>query len=94
MTYEQAKPYVGFVVDDSGNGRMTTIENDRHASRCEKYRPVLVGWQCGFEPVFIAVYSYLDVRLNDDDAIDIATEYLSERKWFAGEETDPDYVIR
>ena len=94
MTYEQAKPYVGFVVDDSGNGRMATIESDRHARQCAKYRPVLVGWQCGFDPMFVAVYSYLDVRLDDSKAIELVTDYLTELKWFNGEETEPDYVIR
>lgn len=59
-----------------------------------KYRSVLVGWQCGFEPLFVAVHSYLDVRLDDDEAIELATDYLVERGWFASEPTEPDYIIR
>lgn len=94
MTYDQALPYVGHVTDEAGNGRMTTIQNDRNASMKRKYRPVLVGWQCGFEPMFAAVYSYLDVPLDDDEAIEIATDYLIERNWFVGDATSPDYIIR
>jgi hypothetical protein len=56
----------------------------------------LVGWQCGFEPLFVAVWSYLDVRLDDCEAEEIATDFLIERGWFGknlehGKE--PDYVI-
>lgn len=44
----------------------------------------LVGWQVGFEPVFVAVWSYLPfVQLTADEAEEIATDYLIERKWFA-----------
>lgn len=44
----------------------------------------LVGWQVGFEPVFVAVWSYLpNVTLTAEDAEEIATDYLIERKWFA-----------
>jgi len=60
-----------------------------------EYRSVLVGWQCGFEPLFVAVHSYLDVRIDDADAEDMAAEYLEERNWFgeAGR-VDCDYIIR
>jgi hypothetical protein len=43
--------------------------------------------------LFVAVWSYLDIRLDDADAEDIARDYLIERKWFAGEATDADYII-
>jgi len=59
------------------------------------YPSVLVGWQCGFEPLFVAVHSYLDVGLDDDEAADMAREYLEERGWFADSAADhePDYII-
>lgn len=53
----------------------------------------LIGWQCGFEPMFVAVWSYLGVRLDDDDAVEIAKDYLAEIRWFNGEPTAPDYII-
>ena len=96
MTREQALPYVSFVVDDAGSGR--ELGADMHATTREsghKYRSVLVGWQCGFEPLFVAVHSYLDVELSDDEAEDIARDYLVERRWFADEQsTAADYIIR
>ena len=53
----------------------------------------LIGWQCGFEPMFVAAWSYLGGRLNDDEAVELATDLLVERKWFAGEPTAPDFVV-
>jgi len=59
------------------------------------YPSVLVGWQCGFEPLFVAVHSYLDVQLEDQEAADMAREYLEEIGWFATDgDHEPDYVIR
>lgn len=84
MNRAQALPYIGHCIDDalSPRDRSEMPDNAR-----------LVGWQCGFEPVFVAIWSYLDVALDDSEAIEIATDYLSERKWFADEPTAPDYVI-
>jgi hypothetical protein len=93
MTRDQAVPYVAYVVDDAGAGRK--LGADQHAIVREsgeqfKYSSKLVGWQCGFEPLFVAVHSYLDVAIADDDAIDMATEYLQEIGWFADSAADDD----
>ena len=98
MTREDANPYVAFVVDDAGAGR--EIGDDPHAIIREsgqqgfEYGSVLVGWQCGFEPLFVAVHSYLDVELDDDEAEELARDFLAEREWFAGEPEDADFIIR
>lgn len=95
MLRQSAESYVSFVVDDAGSGR--ELSADPHAIiRAEdfRYRSVLVGWQCGFEPLFVAVHSYLDCELNDDEAAGLAADYLAERNWFADQPTDPDYIIR
>lgn len=97
MTRSQSIPYVSFVVDDAGSGR--SLGDDMHAIVREagtlfKHPSVLVGWQCGYEPLFVAVHSYLDVRLDDDEAEEMAGDYLAERGWFSGDRTDPDYIIR
>ena len=106
MIRNQAIPYVSYVVDDAGCGRELGVDlhaviregnppkrlDDLNAGPC--YPSVLVGWQCGFEPLFVAVHSHLDVRLNDEDAADMARDYLNEIGWFASEATDPDYIIR
>jgi hypothetical protein len=84
MNRKQALEYVSFCLDDALSERR--IEDMPANAR-------LVGWQCGFEPLFVAVWSYLDVRLDDAEAEDIARDYLIERKWFAGDATDADYII-
>lgn len=43
---------------------------------------VLVCFQCGFEPLIVAVRSYLpDTRVPEDEAIEIAEDYLREIGW-------------
>lgn len=86
MTREDALPYVSFAVDDALSERQPA-EAPPNAR--------LVGWQCGFEPLFVAVWSYLpDVTISADDAAELATDLLSERNWFAqGETREPDYII-
>jgi hypothetical protein len=85
MTRKQALPYVSFCIDDALSVR--ELKDMPTNAR-------LVGWQCGFEPLFVAVWSYLDVTLGEDEAMEIATDYLLERNWFSDpQNTDPDYVI-
>ena len=108
MNRKMAIPYVSFVVDDAGSARI--LGADPHAIVREstpgclpssqrpdgqfEYASVLIGWQCGFEPLFVAVHSYLDGRLDDDEAEEMARDYLAERNWFSEEPTDCDYIIR
>lgn len=86
MKRETAMRYASYGVDDTGAERDfgEAPENAR-----------LVGWQCGFEPMFVVVWSYLGVRLDDDEAEDIARDYLEEKGWFANPEDDnaADYVL-
>jgi hypothetical protein len=78
--------YVSFAVDDAGSPRDISQGIPDHAR--------LVGWQCGFEPLYVAVWSYLPgVTLDDEEAMELATDYLVERKWFSGEPTHADYVL-
>jgi len=84
MTREQALPYVSFCVDDAMAYR--SIDDMPDNAR-------LIGWQCGFEPLFVAVWSYLGVRLSDNEAETIAVDLLEERKWFSDEPQDADYII-
>jgi hypothetical protein len=87
MTREQAIPYISFCIDDSLGER--SIDEMPNNAR-------LVGWQCGFEPLFVAVWSYLNVELEDAEAEEIARDYLLERKWFSdNSETgmEADYII-
>ena len=86
MTREQARDYISFCVDDALSER--SIDDMPDNAR-------LVGWQCGFEPLFVAVWSYLgDNDLDEESAVEIATDMLMERKWFADNMVrPPDYII-
>lgn len=53
----------------------------------------LIGWNCGAEPMFVAVWCYLGFRVDDYDAIELAVDYLCEKKWFSGPPTQPDFVL-
>ena len=105
MIREQAIPYVAYVVDDAGSGRELGADphavvrpgnpskrlDDPKAPEC--YASRLVGWQCGFEPLFVAVHSYLDVRIDDQEAEEMAADYLEEIGWFADGRKPADYII-
>jgi hypothetical protein len=87
MKREQALPYVSFAVDDALAERSVT---DIPANAR------LVGWQCGPEPLFVAVWSYLPgTILDDDEAEELARDLLKERCWFVDDKNPPDadYVI-
>ena len=85
MTRDQALPYVAHCLDDALNVR-TVSEMPDNAR--------LVVWQCGFEPVAVAVWSYLGVRLDADEAAEIASDYLTEIGWHAGDGPDePDFIL-
>jgi hypothetical protein len=86
MTREEALPYISRCVDDALSDR--SIDDMPENAR-------LVGWQCGFEPMFVAVWSYMPgTRLDDEDAQDIAIDRLIEDGWFgSATSTLPDYII-
>ena len=97
ISRESVMDYVAYVVDDAGCGR--SLDDDLHAivrdTDTSKYPSVLVGWQCGFEPLFVAVHSYLDCYIEDDEAEEMAMEFLEEIGWFGPDGAKyPDYLIR
>lgn len=85
MTRTQAIPLIGHIIDDALSSDHTIADLDPQAT--------LVGWQCGFEPMFVAVQSYLGGAVDASDAEEIAMDYLKEIGWFADEPTEPDYII-
>lgn len=90
MKREQALPYVSYIADDALSFRKPA------GLPCDNIpdNAVLVGWQCGFEPLFVAVKSYLDgVTIDPDEAVELAMDGLAEINWFADGPKDPDYVI-
>lgn len=84
MDREAALPYVRVVLDDA----LSDGANMKPDAR-------LVGWQCGFEPMFVAVQSYLPgCTLTDDEAVGIAADYLAEKGWFSDPaDSLPDYIL-
>lgn len=84
MRRSQVIPYISYAVDNA-------LSEHNPSEMPANAR--LVGWQCGFEPLFVAVWSYLGNTLEDAEAIEMATDLLEEKKWFSGEATPPDYVL-
>ena len=92
MKRSKALEYVSVVLDDSLNIQpIAAIKPDAR----------LVGWQCGFEPLFVAVIgATIDTRgrrdrPDADEAVEIARDYLRERKLFSelDAENEPSYVL-
>ena len=80
LTRQDATDYVAYIIDDAGCGR--EIGDDQYAVVRTKpewkgeHESILVGWQCGFGPLFVSVHSYLDVALDDDEAVELSTDFL------------------
>ena len=61
---------------------------------------MLVGWETDWEPMVVAVIgATMDTQgrrdsVDEDEAIDIATDYLDEMGWFSEGPADPDHVVR
>jgi hypothetical protein len=56
----------------------------------------LVGWLRNGETLFVAVWPYLgnDIRLDDQEASETATDLLRELGWFGSDgPRDPDWVL-
>jgi hypothetical protein len=84
MNRQQAIPYIAHCVDDALAERDVKDMPDNAR---------LVGWQCGFEPMFVAVWSYLGGRLDCGTAQDLALDLLTEKGWFGDNEREPDYIL-
>jgi hypothetical protein len=84
MKRSEALPYVGHCLDNALSVR-TQADMPKNAR--------LVGYQCGFEPMFVAVWSYLGGTLDANEAEEIAADYLDEIGWFSDGIVDADYVI-
>lgn len=78
---------LSYAVDDAGSERDTD-----EAIGLEKIR--YVGFRAGFELVWVAVWSYLDVSLSESDAEELAVDLLLEKGWFADiNQVEPEIII-
>ena len=92
MNFKEAIPYVIKIVDTALHAQ-DCIGKDV-ARLLEGKKCKLVGWQCGFEPTFVAVVDAYDCDVDDDEAECIATDYLREAAWFNDAKPDPaDFII-
>ncbi len=61
---------------------------------------MLVGWETESEPMVVAVIAAtMDTAgqrdsVDEDEAIEIAIDYLDEIGWFSDGPADPDHVVR
>lgn len=77
----EARKFVRFVVDDSGNGRPLGADAHaivRYAGTAFKHPSRVVVWETGLGPIGVAVHSYLDVFVPDSEALELAEDYLRE----------------
>lgn len=82
-------PYVSYVVDDAPSARRVGADPHAHVQT----HSWIIGWQSGFEPLCVAVHSYLPgVLLDEDEAVELAADYLDEIGWFTHGRCAPDIV--
>lgn len=95
MNRDEALPYVSFGVDNALTAYGTGHPMFQPVPDPLPAKAVLVGWQCGSETMFVAVWSYLGTQLGPDEATDLAVDMLQEKKWFSDNDSppDPDYVL-
>ena len=93
MNRADAIPYVSYVVDTALWGG-TLAERQATACGVDLANPdvTLVGWQCGFEPLFVAVVDCLGGAPDMDEAEELATDYLTEIDWLQNSAL-PDHYI-
>jgi hypothetical protein len=85
FTRSQAQPFIAYVLTDA----LSTLPLSDLLPDA-----TLVGWQCGFEPMVVAVQSYMPrTRVDASDAEEIAADYLAEIGWFSDGPTDADFII-
>ncbi len=53
-----------------------------------------VGWQCGFEPVFIEVQFCDSIHVSESDAMEIAEEHMISLDRGFNEESDLHHVVK
>jgi hypothetical protein len=84
MNRKQVIPYISFYVDDALSDEKFDIDENTR----------LVGFQCGFEPLYVAVKSYLpNIKLSSCEAEEIAIDLLAEKKWFSNGPINADYIF-
>lgn len=87
MKKSEVLQYVSHCIDDCGAVRSISEIPDN---------AVFVGWQCGFEPMFVAVWSGYSWQLDESEAEGLALDYLQEVNWFSDSSEvnhNADYIL-
>jgi hypothetical protein len=91
ITKADLLPYVVYTVNDALAADLATGEV---LKRIPIERIRFVVWACGSEPVVVLVYSYLPgCSIDNEEAINLARDLLTERKWFSNGPVEPDFVL-
>jgi len=78
--------YVGYIVNDGLDGKRV---HSLAGVNVDLDRDRLVSVQCGYEPTVVLVQSYLpDISIDEDEALDLAKDYLIEIGWTTVEAFD------
>lgn len=85
-----ALKYVSFVLDPGGR----KLPN----SKLDPKQSILVGWQCGFEPLYVAINVGGYGKMDESHAEDLAREFLESKGWFKAEDLvdedkECDYIL-
>jgi hypothetical protein len=86
MTREEAILLVSFQMDDGHDRRHAKPNDVRPSDR-------LVGFHQLYETVFVAVRSSTGIVLSDQNAKDLARDYLTEIGWFGEESLEAESIF-
>jgi hypothetical protein len=86
MTREEAILLVSFQMDDGHDRGHAKPSDVRSSDR-------LVGFHQLYETVFVAVRSRTGIVLSDQDAKDLARDYLTEIGWFGEESLEAETIF-
>ena len=83
MKKEKAIEYIGHYVDDCLSNHKQPVTD----------KTKLVGFQCGFEPMFVAVNSGYGWEVDSSAAEELAIDYLNKIGWSDDPELSADYIL-
>lgn len=87
LNQDRIKELTSFVVDDALAEHPVSAIKDR-------YDVTYVGFDAGFEPLYVAVISYLPgCTVDAEAACEIAIDLLLEKKWFADESETAPFIV-
>jgi hypothetical protein len=87
MNFAELERSCRYVVDDSGNGRPIGSDSYAHvrvSGERYKYKSAFALFKTNWLEIVVAVNSYLDVYLTDDEVCELATDFIKEHYTVSG----------